>query len=118
MSAAAFLLVVGAILQAATLTWMVIFSLSLCTLGVGMWSCNLHALAADAFPRPVVATVHGTAGSAGAIGGVLFNSLVGYFSTRHQYGPVLLMLGLILPLAVAPLWLWLSEPASCQEHAA
>ncbi len=115
MSVAALLLVTGSILQVATATWMVLFSLTICTLGVGMWACNMHALAADAFPRPVVATVHGTAGSAGAVGGVLFNSLVGYFTTRHRYGAVLVMLAAILPVAVVPLWLWLNQLPQPEE---
>src|SRR5450432_2502367 len=32
-----------------------------------------------------VATIHGTAGSAGAVAGLIFNTLVGYFSEKHQY---------------------------------
>jgi ACS family hexuronate transporter-like MFS transporter len=115
MSAAALLLVIGAALLVTSETWMVLFSLTICTLGVGMWACNMHALATDAFPRPVVATVHGTAGSAGAIGGIVFNSLVGYFSTSNHYGAVLVMLGLILPIAVVPLWLWLNQLPSEKE---
>src|SRR5262249_62247507 len=102
MTLAAILLAIGAILQVASGVWAVLFSLCLCTIGVGMWACNLHALAADAFPRSIVATVHGTAGSAGAIGGIIFNSLVGYFSSRHNYFAALTMFALLLPLAVAP----------------
>jgi len=33
--------------------WQVLASLSLCSFGVGMWAANLHALPADAFPKPV-----------------------------------------------------------------
>jgi ACS family hexuronate transporter-like MFS transporter len=116
MTIAAVLLAVGAALQAASGVWTVLFSLSLCTIGVGIWACNLHALAADAFPRSVVATVHGTAGSAGALGGIIFNSLVGYFSTRHNYFAALTMFALLLPLAVAPLWLWLNPVAVSEEQ--
>jgi ACS family hexuronate transporter-like MFS transporter len=91
MSVAAVLLATGAILQFASAVWVVLFSLSLCTIGVGIWACNLHALATDAFTRSIVATVHGTAGSAGAVGGIVFNSLVGYFGSRHNYGAALMM---------------------------
>jgi ACS family hexuronate transporter-like MFS transporter len=112
MTVAAVLLAAGAILQFVSGVWAVLFSLSLCTIGVGIWACNLHALAADAFPRSVVATVHGTAGSAGAVGGIAFNSLVGYFSSRHNYFAALTMFALLLPLAVAPLWLWLHPVAT------
>jgi ACS family hexuronate transporter-like MFS transporter len=107
MSSSALLIALGAVLQSASGVWAVLSSLCLCTIGVGIWACNLHALAADAFPQSVVATVHGTAGSAGAAGGIIFNSLVGYFSSRHNYGAALTMFALLLPLAVTPLWLWL-----------
>ncbi len=115
MSIAALLIAVGAALQLATGVAMALFSFSLCTIGVGMWACNLHALAADSFPGPIVATVHGTAGSAGAVGGIVFNSLVGYFGTCHQYGWALLMFALLLPAAVAPLWLWLDSPLPAEN---
>jgi MFS family permease len=115
MSVAALLIAVGAALQLATGVAMALFSFSLCTIGVGIWACNLHALAADSFPGPIVATVHGTAGSAGAVGGIVFNSLVGYFGTRHQYGWALLMFALLLPAAVAPLWLWLDSPLPAES---
>ncbi len=117
MSVAAVFIATGAILQFASGVWAVLFSLFLCTVGVGMWACNLHALATDAFPRPIVATVHGTAGSAGAIGGIVFNSLVGYFGSRHNYGAALLMFALLLPMAVAPLWLWLDTEAPLDKPA-
>jgi ACS family hexuronate transporter-like MFS transporter len=112
MSASAVLIAVGAVLQSASGVWAILASLCLCTIGVGIWACNLHALAADAFPRPVVATVHGTAGSAGAAGGIIFNSLVGYFSSRHNYGAALAMFALLLPIAATPLWLWLKPAGS------
>jgi ACS family hexuronate transporter-like MFS transporter len=115
MTVAAALLAAGVMLQFVSSVWAVLFSLSLCTIGIGIWACNLHALAADAFPRPVVATVHGTAGSAGALGGIIFNSLVGYFSSRHNYFAGLTMFALLLPLAVAPLWLWLHPVATAGQ---
>jgi MFS family permease len=110
MSAAADIVGIGVSMTLASSVWMVLAALTLCSLGVGMWACNLHALAADVFPRPVVATVHGTAGSAGAAGGIIFNSLVGYFAARHHYGAALVAFGLLLPLGVAPLWLWMRDP--------
>lgn len=116
MTVASALLAVGACMLTTTSTFMVLFSLTVCTIGVGMWASNLHALATDAFPPASVSTVHGTAGSAGAIGGVLFNSLVGYFRTRHQDGPVLLMLGLILPVSILALWLLMKNTRKDDSH--
>lgn len=115
MTLAALLVTIGAILQTGSGLAIVLISMSICTLGVGMWACNLHALATDAFPKPVVATIHGTAGSAGALAGLIFNSLVGYFSGRHLYGAVLFMFASLLPVAVAPLWIWMREPGQNAE---
>ncbi len=109
MTLAAAMLVLGAVLQSGAGLPSILISLSVCTAGVGVWACNLHALAADAFPKPIVATVHGTAGSAGAAAGIVFNTLVGYFSSRHEYGFVLVLFASILPCAVTPLWLWLRD---------
>src|SRR5262249_61814570 len=107
MTLAAILLAIGAILQVASGVWAVLFSLCLCTIGVGMWACNLHALATDAFPRSIVATVHGTAGPAGAGGAHVVNSLVGYFRSRHNYGAAVAMFCMPLPLAGGARLLWL-----------
>jgi MFS transporter, ACS family, hexuronate transporter len=115
MSSAAVLLAAGVMLQFLSGPIAVLLSLSLCTIGVGIWACNLHALATDAFPRSIVATVHGTAGSAGAAAGIVFNSLVGYFGSRQNYGAALTMFALLLPLAVTPLWLWLITPMETEE---
>ncbi|MCI0627538.1 MAG: hypothetical protein L0387_38805, partial [Acidobacteria bacterium] len=93
-------------------TWTVLLFLSLATFGLGLYGGNLHALPADAFPNKSVATIYGLAASAGAIGGILFNSLVGYFSTRGDYFIVFAVLALLEPLAVAALWIWLRDPPS------
>jgi ACS family hexuronate transporter-like MFS transporter len=119
MSLAAAFVATGVFLQFAPGRLMVLVSMTLCTMGVGIWACNLHALAVDVFPPPVVATVHGTAGSAGAVGGIIFNSLIGYFSARHEYGVALTIFGLVLPLAVTPLWIWIRDskpPESLGNH--
>ena len=71
MSAAALFVLVGSVFQSA---FGVLVSVSLCTFGVGVWAANMHAVAADGFPPAEVATVHGLAGSAGAVGGILFNT--------------------------------------------
>ena len=111
MTLAAVLVAMGSILQVTANTGWVIASLTLCTFGVGVWAANLHCLPADAFSRPVVATVHGLAGTAGAIGGVLFNTLVGYFTVRNQYMHVFLLFASLQPLGVAALWKWLHSTA-------
>jgi ACS family hexuronate transporter-like MFS transporter len=63
----------------------IILALSASAFGVGVWSGNLHAVAVDGFPNNIVATVHGVGGSAGAVGGILFNTLIGHFSATRNH---------------------------------
>jgi MFS transporter, ACS family, hexuronate transporter len=109
MTAGAVFVAAGAMCQSSSGVWAILFALSVSTFGVGIWAGNLHALAADAFPTRMVATIHGIAGSAGAVGGVVFNLLVGYFSSRADYHAVFLMLALLEPLGATALWAWLKE---------
>jgi nitrate/nitrite transporter NarK len=112
LTAAAILVIAGALLEYHTSAAMVLLSLSLCTLAVGIWAWNMHALAADAFSPTIVASAHGIAGSAGAIGGIVFNSVLGYTSSTQQHGVALLLFATLMPLGVAPLWLWLRDPST------
>ena len=107
MSCAALFVIAGTMVQQAETVPAVLLSVSLCTFGVGVWSSNLHSVAADAFPHSVVATVHGIAGCAGSIGGILFNTLVGHFAVKGEYAVIFLVLALLQPAGIAPLWLWL-----------
>ncbi len=109
MSLAALIVLIGAAFQNASGTAGVLLSVSICTFGVGVWAANMHAVPADGFAAGEVATVHGLAGSAGAIGGILFNTLVGHFSASGNYFVVFLVLVLLQPLGVAALWLWLPD---------
>ena len=116
MTSAAVLVAVGTLFQAASSHFWILLSLSLSNFGVGVWAGNLHAIPADGFRLRMVATVHGLAGSAGAIGGILFNTLVGYFSTRGNYPVVFLLFALLQPLGLVGLWLWLQEPDESQKE--
>ena len=101
---------VGALSVSATHTWAILGQLGVAAFGVGIWAGNLHALPADAFPREKVATVYGLAGSAGAIGGIIFNYLVGYFTAKSNYAAIFAMLLLVQPLGAAGMWLFLKPP--------
>ena len=109
MTSAAIFVILGTMFQAATGTWPVLFSVSLCTIAVGIWSANLHAVPADAVDQNEVASVHGLAGSAGAVGGILFNTLVGYLSAQGNFFLVFVVLSMLMPLGVAPLWIWMRD---------
>jgi len=109
MSIAAVLVAAGAALEHYDAPVLVFLCLLLTSFGMGMWSGNFHSIPGDAFPHRVVATVHGLAGSCGAVGGVLFNTLVGYFMGTGQVSAIFFTLALLMPLGVLPLWLWVRE---------
>lgn len=112
MTLAAVLVATGALFNEATSTVGILAALSVSTFGVGVWAGNLHTLPNDAFPRSIVATVHGLAGSAGAVGGMVFNTLVGYWSAAGSYAAVFTLWAVLEPLGLIGMWLWLSEPAA------
>ncbi len=109
MSAAAIFVLAGTLLQHASGAAGILLSVSLCTFGVGVWASNLHAVAADGFAQAEVATVHGLAGSAGAVGGILFNTLVGHLSMSGDYFLAFLVLVTLQPLGVGALWVWMPD---------
>jgi ACS family hexuronate transporter-like MFS transporter len=109
MSIAAMFVLAGSLLQNGSTMIEVLLAVSLCTFGVGVWAANMHAVAAEAFLESEVATVHGLAGSVGAVGGILFNTLVGHFSTQGDYFYAFLVLVTLQPLGVGALWLWMPE---------
>lgn len=58
------------------------------------WSANLYTLASDLFPTRAVGSVVGLAGFAGAVSGMLFSTLVGWWLQRSgSYAPMLVMAG-------------------------
>jgi MFS transporter, ACS family, hexuronate transporter len=109
MSIAAVLVAGGAAAEHYDHPVLIFLCLLLTSFGMGMWSGNFHSIPGDAFPHRVVATVHGMAGSCGAVGGVLFNTLVGYLMVTGQVWGIFFTLALLMPLGVLPLWLWVRE---------
>jgi ACS family hexuronate transporter-like MFS transporter len=69
----------------------VIFSLVavVCT----TWLFNQTALLADVAPRESVASVHGISGACGALGGLLFNAVIGPVVDSFGYTPVFVVAG-------------------------
>ena len=109
MTIAAVFVIAGAALESQPDPLLVFTCLVLTSFGMGLWSGNFHNIPADAFPPRVVATVHGLAGSCGAIGGIVFNTIVGHFMSTGQSWAIFLTLALLMPLGVLPLWLFLRE---------
>jgi len=68
---------------------------SLATAAHQGWSANLFTTTSDVFPKQAVGDVVGIGGSAGALGGILFSSLIpGWVIEHFGYTPVFLPLGL------------------------
>ncbi|GAB3696043.1 MFS transporter [Spirosoma flavus] len=58
--------------------WVVVSLISLSVAANQAWSANIFTIVSDMFPKRAVSSVVGLGGMAGAVGGVLFESLIGY----------------------------------------
>ncbi|MFN0124980.1 MAG: MFS transporter [Blastocatellia bacterium] len=63
------------------------------------WKTNLVTMTVDIFPRPVIGTVHGIVATGGGIGGAIITPLAGYVITAYSYTPLLIVMGVLHPLA-------------------
>jgi ACS family hexuronate transporter-like MFS transporter len=64
--------------------WMAVALISLAVAVHQAWATNIFTAASDIFPRQAVSSVVGIAGTAGAIGGILFPVFVGYLLDRYK----------------------------------
>ncbi|KAB7763204.1 MFS transporter [Xanthomonas maliensis] len=72
--------------------WLAVALIGLATAAHQGWSANLFTLPSDMFPRPMVATVVGIGGFAGAVGGMLIATFIGFLlQATGSYVPVFLM---------------------------
>lgn len=58
--------------------WVVVAFISLSVAANQAWSANIFTIVSDMFPKKAISSVVGLGGMAGAIGGVLFENLIGY----------------------------------------
>jgi ACS family hexuronate transporter-like MFS transporter len=80
--------------------WVAIMLVALACAAHNGWSANIFTLTSDCFPPKAVASVTGLAGFGGALGGILFSSLVpGYAIEWVGYQPVFVLMGLLHPVA-------------------
>ncbi|MBL8207488.1 MAG: MFS transporter [Blastocatellia bacterium] len=63
------------------------------------WKTNLVTMTVDIFPRSVIGTVHGIVATGGGIGGAIITPLAGYVITKFTYTPLLIVMGVLHPLA-------------------
>ncbi|WIH04942.1 MFS transporter [Xanthomonas translucens pv. graminis] len=100
--------------------WLAVGLIGLATAAHQGWSANLFTLTSDMFPRHAVASVVGIGGFAGAVGGMLIATFIGFLlQATGSYVPVFLMAGSAYLLALALLQ-WLAprlQPARLQEPA-
>jgi ACS family hexuronate transporter-like MFS transporter len=104
--------------SSATNLWVAVLLIGLATAGHQGWSANVFTLTSDMFPRYAVASVVGLGGLAGAVGGMLISTFVGFLlQATGSYVPVFLMAGsaYLVALAVVHLLVPRLEPASITE---
>jgi ACS family hexuronate transporter-like MFS transporter len=77
------------------------------TFGHAMWVSNLLTLPTDLFPGRQVATASGFTGMGGGIGGMLANLTTGYVVQRFSYRPIFTLAGLVHPLSLLLVLLFL-----------
>ena len=98
-----------------TSLWAAVALIGLATAGHQGWSANVFTLTSDMFPRYAVASVVGLGGLAGAVGGMLISTFVGFLlESTGSYVPVFMMAGSAYLIALAAVH-WLAprlEPAS------
>ncbi|MBN6150581.1 MFS transporter [Xanthomonas sp. AmX2] len=100
--------------------WLAVALIGLATAAHQGWSANLFTLPSDMFPRHAVATVVGIGGFAGAVGGMLIATFIGFLlEATGSYLPVFLMAGsaYLLALAVVHALVPRLQPARLEERA-
>jgi MFS transporter, ACS family, hexuronate transporter len=93
--------------SSATSLWVAVALIGLATAGHQGWSANVFTLTSDMFPRYAVASVVGLGGLAGAVGGMLISTFVGFLlQATGSYVPVFIMAGSAYLIALAAVhWL-------------
>ncbi len=90
--------------------WVAILLVGLACAAHNGWSANIFTLSSDCFPPDVVGSVTGLAGFGGALGGILFSSLIpGYAIEWFGYLPVFVLMGILHPLAYIVIRLTISD---------
>jgi ACS family hexuronate transporter-like MFS transporter len=101
--------------SSATNLWTAVVLIGLATAGHQGWSANVFTLTSDMFPRHAVGSVVGLGGLAGAVGGMLISTFVGFLlQATGSYVPVFIMAGsaYLLALFVVHLLVPRLEPAT------
>ena len=95
MLAMALLILPTALAPQATSLWTAVALVAVAAAAHQAWSANAYTLASDMFPRSAVGSVVGIGAFAGAMGGVIFQRLIGRVldANGHDYAPIFLVCG-------------------------
>ena len=79
----------------------------------GLWISNFLGLLGDLFPSRAIATITGLTGTAGGVGGMLSNLIVGPVVDRFSFAPAFAVSGVLYPAALLILlWAIRTKPAA------
>ncbi|UNK41581.1 MFS transporter [Luteimonas sp. S4-F44] len=97
--------------------WLAVALIGLATAGHQGWSANVFTLTSDMFPRHAVASVVGIGGFAGAVGGMMIATFIGWLlQTTGSYLPVFLMAGSAYLVALLIVHLLAPQLAPARLH--
>lgn len=74
-----------------------------------VWGANVLTLPADLFHANEVATASGFSGMGGALSGIVAALTTGYVVTHYSYRPIFILAGLVHPLAITLIFLFLPD---------
>lgn len=86
-----------------------ILLISLSLFAHSSWKTNLVTMTVDLFPRRVIGTVHGIVAMGGGIGGAIITPLAGYIIAWYSYTPLLMLMGVLHPLAYLCVRRWVRK---------
>jgi ACS family hexuronate transporter-like MFS transporter len=116
MAASALVMPIGLLLVFQPNTALSLMLISLVLGAHNCWKTNLVTLTVDIFPRAVVGSVHGIVATGGGIGGALFTTLAGYVIDKYSYTPLLLVMGVLHPLAYLCVRGWIKDKPISMEQ--
>jgi ACS family hexuronate transporter-like MFS transporter len=93
----------GALVYAVRSEITAIALISLVLFAFQFWINNVQTLATDFFPNDLVASVSGLAGAGAGVGAMIFTLGTGWVVDRLGYAPILILSGLLIPLATVAL---------------
>jgi ACS family hexuronate transporter-like MFS transporter len=95
----ALMMPVGVMLVARPSVPVTVLLISLSLFAHSAWKTNLVTMTVDIFPRRILGSVHGIVATGGGIGGSIFTAAAGYVIEWKSYAPLLILMGVLHPLA-------------------